>query len=142
MEAQWPDAYGDFQNLGFVVFEKIVLVMGSPFRVMYDAGRHLTFLSTYEGRIQVADYYKVKLKVVSQKGTCVIGHKVGDEFVTSGATPKGICLVALNSMFPTIYTFMFGGSFPWSKDPDIETPACPDAENPTVFEVQRIRSEE
>ena len=89
----------------------------------------------------MADFYKVKLKVVSQKGTCVVGHEVGDEFVTSGATPKGICLVAFNSMFPSIWALMFGGSFPWSKNPNKETVACPDAENPVVFEVQRMKSE-
>ena len=89
----------------------------------------------------MADYYKVKLKVVSQKGKCVLGHKVGDEFYTSGATPKGICLAAFNSMFPTIWTLMFGGSFPWSKSPYMETVACPDAENPVVFKLTRIREE-
>ena len=29
------------------------------------------------------DIYEIKMKVTSQKGTCVAGHKGGDEFETS-----------------------------------------------------------
>jgi len=38
-------------------------------------------------------------------------------------------------------TLMFGGTFPWSPDPEAVTVACPDAENPVVFELRRIRTE-
>lgn len=89
----------------------------------------------------MAEMYPVKLKVVSQKGTCVAEHKVGDEFECTGMTPGGICLVAFNSLFPTLWTLMFGGSFPWSQDPDSEMVACPDAENPVVFELRRVGPE-
>jgi uncharacterized repeat protein (TIGR04076 family) len=34
---------------------------------------------------------------------------------------------------------MFGGSFPWEKDPDVTTVACPDPDNPVVFELRRLR---
>jgi len=90
----------------------------------------------------MADMYPVKLTVVSQKGHCAAGHKVGDEFESSGMTPGGICLTAFNALFPAMWTLMFGGSFPWSKNPDAERVACPDAENPVVFELQRIRPRE
>ena len=87
----------------------------------------------------MADMHKVKIKVVSQKGTCVAGHKVGDEFETIGMTPAGVCLPAFNAMFPSVWALMFGGKFPWSQDPDGETVACPDAANPVVFELKRVR---
>ena len=32
-------------------------------------------------------------------------------------------------------------SLPWSDDPDAVTVACPDAANPLVFELRRIREE-
>ncbi len=86
----------------------------------------------------MADRYDVKVKVVSQEGTCAIGHKVGDEFTISRTTPQGVCLSAFNALFPAARTLMFGGTFPWSKDPDVATAACPDAANPVVFELRRV----
>jgi len=86
----------------------------------------------------MADRYDVKVKVISQKGTCGAGHKVGDEWLITGKTPDGICLSAFNALFPNIRVLMFGGTFPWSSDPDVSTIACPDAENPVVFEVRRV----
>lgn len=85
------------------------------------------------------DFYKIKIKVTSQKGTCVVGHKIGDEFETSGTTPAGICLFAFSSILPSLSPLMFGGQFFWSKDKDVAEVACPDADNPVVFELRRIR---
>jgi len=87
----------------------------------------------------MADRYDVRVKVVSQKGTCGAGHQVGDEWVITGKTPAGICLSAFNAMLPSIRVLMFGGAFPWSTDKDAATLACPDAANPVVFEVRRLR---
>jgi uncharacterized repeat protein (TIGR04076 family) len=87
----------------------------------------------------MADRYDVKVKVISQKGTCGAGHKVGDEWTISDKTPAGICLSAFNALFPATRVLMFGGSFPWSDDPDTATAACPDAANPVVFELKRVR---
>jgi len=89
----------------------------------------------------MAERYNIKVEVISQKGNCVIGHKVGDEFLISRTTPEGICLSAFNAFFPAMRTLMFGGTFPWSEDPDTATMACPDAENPVVFKLTRIREE-
>lgn len=87
----------------------------------------------------MAEMYDVAVKVVSQKGTCAHEHKVGDEWVITGKTPEGICLSAFHTLFPNIRTLMFGGLFPWSTDPDEATAACPDAANPVVFEIRRLR---
>ena len=38
----------------------------------------------------MAEIQKVRIKVVSQKGTCEVGHKVGDEWVIDGKTPEGL----------------------------------------------------
>jgi len=87
----------------------------------------------------MADRYEVSVKVVSQKGTCAVGHKVGDQWVVKDKTPQGICVSAFNSIYPDIRVLMFGGSFPWSPDPDTATVACKDAKNPVVFEIRRLR---
>jgi len=87
----------------------------------------------------MAESYKVRVRVVSQKGTCEAGHKVGDEWLVDYKTPEGLCIFAFSSLLPGIMALMFGGSFPWESDPDATTAACPDADNPVVFELRRLR---
>ena len=83
--------------------------------------------------------YNVAIKVVSQKGTCWAGHKVGDEWIVRGKSPEGMCLSAFNALYPSLRVLMFDGSFPWQTDPDVTTVACTDAANPVVFELRRLR---
>jgi uncharacterized repeat protein (TIGR04076 family) len=76
-------------------------------------------------------------KVISQKGTCEAGHKVGDEFVIGQQTPSNMCSWAFYALFPFAEVLQFGGKFPWEKDADKSIVACPDPENPVVFELRR-----
>ena len=76
-------------------------------------------------------------KVISQKGTCEAQHKVGDEFVIGEKTPPNFCSWAFCSIFPFAQVLQFGGSFPWEKDRNKTTVACPDPTNPVVFELRR-----
>jgi len=87
----------------------------------------------------MAEPFEVLVKVISQKGTCGAEHKVGDEWVIGSKTPQGMCLSAFDALFPSARVLRFGGTFPWSKDPESATVACPDAENPVVFELRRLR---
>ena len=87
----------------------------------------------------MAERYDVAVKVVSQKGTCALEHRVGEEWVISRKTPEGICLSAFNALFPNVRVLMFGGTLPWETNLDVTTVACPDAENPVVFELRRLR---
>lgn len=87
----------------------------------------------------MAEMYDVVVKVISQKGTCAAEHKVGDEWVIGRKTPAGICLSAFHCLFPNARVLRFGGVFPWSDDPDKARVACPDAANPVVFELRRVR---
>jgi uncharacterized repeat protein (TIGR04076 family) len=82
---------------------------------------------------------QVSAKVISQKGHCEAGHKVGDLWLVGEKTPQGMCIFAFASLFPFITPLMYGGSFPWEKDPDKTTAACPDGENPVVFEISCVR---
>jgi uncharacterized repeat protein (TIGR04076 family) len=83
---------------------------------------------------------EVIARVISQKGTCEAGHKVGDEFIIGQTTESVMCSWAFYSLFPFAQVLQFGGSFPWEKDPDKATLACPDAGNPVVFELRRVES--
>ena len=77
-------------------------------------------------------------RVISQKGNCEAGHKVGDEFTIGQTTNSGMCSWAFYSIFPVAEVLQFGGSFPWEKDPDSAFVACPDPDNPVVFELRRV----
>jgi len=81
---------------------------------------------------------EVIAKVISQKGTCEAGHKVGDEFVIGETTPSGVCNWAFYTLFPFAEVLQFGGSFPWEEDASKTTVACPDPGNPVVFELRRV----
>lgn len=81
---------------------------------------------------------QVMARVLSQQGSCAAGHQVGDEFVIGQTTPAGLCSWAYYSLFPFAEVLQFGGAFPWEKSPDKATVACPDAENPVVFELRLV----
>ena len=84
----------------------------------------------------------VEAKVKSIKGTCGLGHKVGDVIkITESGIDGNICIHALYSMLPAVFAMMFEAKFPWLEDPDTKTHACPDAANPVVFEITRVRGE-
>jgi uncharacterized repeat protein (TIGR04076 family) len=79
-------------------------------------------------------------RVKSQEGSCGMGHKVGDETRFTEAGVEGrICIHALYSMMPAVFAMLFDANFPWLDDPDTKTHACPDAYNPVVFEITRVR---
>ncbi len=82
---------------------------------------------------------KVVAKVISQKGRCDAGHKVGDEWVLGTKTPEGICMGAYHAMNSNAFLLITGAPMPWGGDPDVATVACPDANNPVVFELRRVR---
>ncbi len=82
---------------------------------------------------------KIIAKVVSQKGTCEAGHKVGDEFEIGQTTPADMCSWAFYTVFPFAEALEFGGSFPWESGPDNARVACPDPDNPVIFELRRVK---
>ena len=85
--------------------------------------------------------YRIIAKVISQQGTCAFGHQVGDTVTFDGETVQGrVCLSALYSFLPKVFAMRYGANFPWLKDArDVATHACPDAYNPVVFEIRRVR---
>ncbi len=76
--------------------------------------------------------------VVSQRGHCEAGHRVGDTFVIGQTTPGGLCTWALVALFPFAQVLQFGGKLPWEPDALAARVACPDPDNPVVFELRRI----
>ena len=78
-------------------------------------------------------------KVISQKGTCEAGHRVGDELIIGQTTPANMCPWAFYTVFPSAKVLEFGGSFPWEGDPDKARVVCPDPDNPVIFELRRVK---
>ena len=65
---------------------------------------------------------------------------MGDMIVFDGKSVKGdICYSALMVLLPKIFAMLYGVEFPWVENKDVIFNACPDAENPVVFEIRRIR---
>jgi len=83
--------------------------------------------------------YQIIATVQSVKGHCDFGYRVGDPVVFDGETVQGrVCLHALYSFLPKVFAMRYGADFPWLKDKDVATHACPDAFNPVVFEIRRV----
>jgi uncharacterized repeat protein (TIGR04076 family) len=84
--------------------------------------------------------FSIIVRVIRQEGHCAAGHQVGDEIVFDGQTVQGkVCLSALYSFLPKVFAMRYGAQFPWLDDKDVSTHACPDAWNPVVFEIRRVR---
>ncbi|MBI2869056.1 MAG: TIGR04076 family protein [Chloroflexi bacterium] len=89
----------------------------------------------------MAEGYDIVIKVISQEGNCAMGHKLGDEWtIAGGKSPAGLCLTALAAVYPYAKGLSYGASFPWEAAKDAATVACPDAKNPVVFQVKRVRA--
>lgn len=83
--------------------------------------------------------YKVTASVVSQKGKCLAGHKIGDKISYEGTILTGyLCPSAFAVLYRYMYALKFGAEFPFGN-PGKNTIriACPDADNPVVFELKR-----
>lgn len=64
----------------------------------------------------MAAIYNIIARFISQKGTCSAAHRVGDEFFIGDKMPQGICSWAFYTIFPSVSTLQFNGSFPWEED--------------------------
>jgi len=81
----------------------------------------------------------VTVKVINVKGTCGL-HKVGDVATISESGVEGkICIHALYSMMSGAFAMLYDVEFPWLENPEKKTHACPDAANPVVFEIAKVR---
>lgn len=84
----------------------------------------------------------VEIRVVSREGICAAGHVEGETFLIPGDSERfetqGICLHALATMMPKILALRYGASFPWAAPDGAVTHACPDPDNPCVFELRAL----
>ena len=82
--------------------------------------------------------YKVRATILSVKGECSAGHRVGDGFDISCHDPAGLCGWLYHDIFPSLQTFQFGGQLPWWEGDTIQL-QCPDSYNLVTVELQRSK---
>ena len=82
--------------------------------------------------------YKVTATIVGVKGTCHGCHHEGETFEISCHDPGGLCGFFYHSIFPTLSTFQFGGSYPWWQGDTIEV-QCPDLQNLVTLKLERSK---
>nr|MBC7245705.1 TIGR04076 family protein [Chloroflexota bacterium] len=95
------------------------------------------------GQATTFEPYKIIVTVRAVNGTCRFGHQVGDQITFDGETINGrICISALYSFLPKVFAMRYGADFPWlaAEHKDVATHACPDAQNPVVFEIKRVKA--
>ena len=80
----------------------------------------------------------LRISVVSQKGPCRLGHKVGDEWVMGDKTPEGICITAFNVFCPNSVALRYGSSFLWETEPGAWRVCCPNPDSALHFEIKRV----
>ncbi len=83
--------------------------------------------------------FKIIGTIKDVKGHCTAHHKVGQEIELSCHNANELCGFFYHDIFPTLETLQFGGSFPWSPDPDKVEVECPDRQNIVKMELKRIR---
>lgn len=81
--------------------------------------------------------YKVTATIIKQEGHCDACHKVGDSFVIGDKTPNGLCAHAYQAIFPFAMGYRYDANYRWDENPHKTTLACPDPDNPVVFELTR-----
>jgi len=82
----------------------------------------------------------IRTRVISVKGECAQGYKPGDEATITERSVEGhLCVHALYVMLPAAFAMLYDVEFPWLADKDRKTHPCPDAANPVVFELTKIR---
>ena len=71
-------------------------------------------------------------------GLCQGGiHKVGQTFRVGETTPEGLCMGALDAIYPYLMTLEYGADLPWEKEKGVATIHCPDPEG-IVLELKRV----
>ncbi|MBW1776609.1 MAG: TIGR04076 family protein [Deltaproteobacteria bacterium] len=82
--------------------------------------------------------YRVVATVKSLKGECSAGHRVGERFEISCHDPAGLCGFFYHDVFPSLYTFQFGGAMPWWNGDVIEA-VCPDPHNQVTIQLEGFK---
>ncbi|MFH1090079.1 MAG: TIGR04076 family protein [Pseudomonadota bacterium] len=77
-------------------------------------------------------------EVVSMKGECGAGHKVGDTLTLSCWDTGGLCGFFYHDIFPSLNVMQFGGAYPWGEA-EVMKLECPDREVAVTIKVRKSK---
>jgi uncharacterized repeat protein (TIGR04076 family) len=82
---------------------------------------------------------EVIIKVISIKGKCGAGLKVGDEFPLDLTVPAGMCGLAFANFVPLIEVLRYDGKWPWWEEgaKQVIYAQCTDPDNSVLFELRK-----
>jgi len=75
-------------------------------------------------------------EVISVKGSCSAGHKVGDSLELSCWDSGGLCGFFYHDIFPNLNVMQFGGAYPWGSADEMVL-ECPDRDNLVTLRIRR-----
>ncbi len=75
-------------------------------------------------------------EIISVKGECSAGHKVGDTLQIGCWDSGGLCGFFYHDIFPNLNVMQFGGEYPWSSADEL-TLECPDRDNAVTIRIRR-----
>jgi len=75
-------------------------------------------------------------EVLSVKGGCSAGHKVGETFELSCWDTGGLCGFFYHDIFPSLNVMQFDGKYPWGAADQLVL-ECPDRENAVTLRIRK-----
>ena len=75
-------------------------------------------------------------EVISVKGSCGAGHKVGETLKMTCWDTGGLCGFFYHDIFPNLNVMQFGGKYPWGSGDEMEL-ECPDRANAVTIRIRR-----
>lgn len=76
-------------------------------------------------------------EVVSVKGNCNAGHRVGETFEIGCWDTGGLCGFFYHDIFPNLNVMQFGGKYPWGSADEVSL-ECPDRQNAVTLRIRRM----
>lgn len=75
-------------------------------------------------------------EILSVKGNCSAGHRVGDSFRISCWDTGGLCGFFFHDIFPSLNVMQFNGQYPWGAADEMVL-ECPDRENAVTIRIRK-----
>lgn len=76
-------------------------------------------------------------EIISVKGECGAGHKVGDKLQIGCWDTGGLCGFFYHDIFPNVNVMQFGGNYPWDSADEL-TLECPDRAKAVTIRITRV----
>ncbi|MFH0846815.1 MAG: TIGR04076 family protein [Chloroflexota bacterium] len=84
--------------------------------------------------------FRVIGTIKSTRGTCMMGHKVGEVIELDAHDANGLCGFFFYQLFPYILMLQFGGKFPDAWGGEVLEFDCIDKENAVTIQLRREKA--